>query len=853
MGIFSKKIRHLFLPLFGLFFATQLIFATTPVLADPDPQNQTTSQTASSENCYNQLGGIGWLLCPAINVSSNAIDAIYNFITGFLVVNPAITSDTSSPIYVVWEYVRNITNIVFIIFLLISIYSQITGFGISNYGIKRVLPRIIISALLVNLSFVVCALAVDLSNILGISFFGFFESVRASTVGSTTAASAGEITAVILGGGTVAGAGVAVAAAAGGGFVALLFAAIPIILGGLISIIIALICIMLRQGIIALLIMIAPAAFVAYLLPNTEKWFVKWRNLLVRMLVFYPLFAILFGASSLTSGAIIASSNGDAFWGLVGLAVQILPLFLAWSLLKFSGTVLGTISDKLHKLSQPATAGVGKWADSHRQVHKSRYLAEPAHRFNLPRRARQGLDRRRFRRDSRAATYQALQKGRNEMYVQQHSNKRDLAARDAVSDITSVNRHLQLAEVSDRYRRSHDAIANHAKGRVTARYTAMQSAAGSTGQQGINSIVSGAIASQAKAAKEALGDYESLYENAVFSSEIYDELDAAFVSKNPIAARAALSVLAKRGEYDTITNKLREHTPSIKSDDPIDRAMQQSVADVMFTISVADTLKGYGKSIAKSRNKANMMNRNRATDDQLPTFFDFNEYENPAAAIADPARYDAIVKSLNTDLDTILRTNNNANVAAVQDKTVWDDAKGRNTRLFTPSQLRYAIFNEPTDGATYQYMIDAQLGVGAKWQDKDTRHILTFRNTAADPDKHLATLSSQDALREAQQHVAELMSGINTNQLSKFTPDAFEAFTTIFSGAATTAPDGTITFDNSDPTIRRQHLVAGLRNLSQYFPDRLASDLRKQGNQGRLGSMNPEIRSILNEVMGFEQ
>ena len=40
-------------------------------------------------------------------------------------------------IYEIWKYCLSITNIVFVIFLLVVIYSQLTGMGISNYGIKK--------------------------------------------------------------------------------------------------------------------------------------------------------------------------------------------------------------------------------------------------------------------------------------------------------------------------------------------------------------------------------------------------------------------------------------------------------------------------------------------------------------------------------------------------------------------------------------------------------------------------------------------------------------------------------------------------------------------------------------------
>ena len=60
-------------------------------------------------------------------------------------------------------------NAVFAVIFLWVIFSQISNVGVSNYGIKKILPRLIIGALLVNLSFYLCQIAVDLSNILGFS------------------------------------------------------------------------------------------------------------------------------------------------------------------------------------------------------------------------------------------------------------------------------------------------------------------------------------------------------------------------------------------------------------------------------------------------------------------------------------------------------------------------------------------------------------------------------------------------------------------------------------------------------------------------------------------------------------
>src|SRR5690606_13759035 len=113
------------------------------------------------------LHGLGWIICPLTRMLSAGMDQLYSILQGFLLVR-TLTNDTGSTIYTVWGMVRNFANALFIAGFLIIIYSQITSVGISNYGIKRLMPRLIIAAVLVNLSYWVCALAVDASNLLGV-------------------------------------------------------------------------------------------------------------------------------------------------------------------------------------------------------------------------------------------------------------------------------------------------------------------------------------------------------------------------------------------------------------------------------------------------------------------------------------------------------------------------------------------------------------------------------------------------------------------------------------------------------------------------------------------------------------
>ncbi len=340
--------------------------------------NTSALSQSSLDACKNGLGEISWLVCPATDKIADAVNWLYDKIEGVLEIEPVSTED-GSPIYEIWKYCLSLTNIVFVIFLLVVIYSQLTGAGISNYGIKKALPKLIITAILVNLSFLVCSLAVDLSNIVGNGLRGVFEAVENSVMANSAAGMSSEdiINAKIASAKTYSSIAGVPALALLGGVVAFetgaIWMLIPVLLGAIVAVVSGLVTIALRQAVVALLIMISPLAIVAYILPNTEKWFKKWKDLLIKMLVFYPMFSLLFGASSLAGFAIAASAK-DEFGVMLGMAVQIFPLFFSWSLMKMSGTFLGTINAKMQSLAAKPLATNRAWAESHKALSRAKHL-----------------------------------------------------------------------------------------------------------------------------------------------------------------------------------------------------------------------------------------------------------------------------------------------------------------------------------------------------------------------------------------------------------------------------------------------------------------------------------------------
>lgn len=108
---------------------------------------------------------LGNVICPLVRMFDGAARTFYNdWIVPLLAVPPL----TSIPgLLELWrDGILPIANILFFLVFLIVVFSQGTSIGVSNYGIKRMLPRLIAIAIIANISFYLCAFAVDFSNIL---------------------------------------------------------------------------------------------------------------------------------------------------------------------------------------------------------------------------------------------------------------------------------------------------------------------------------------------------------------------------------------------------------------------------------------------------------------------------------------------------------------------------------------------------------------------------------------------------------------------------------------------------------------------------------------------------------------
>ena len=392
----KKEVKVIYFPsgeISSLSSATYAVYSFTP----PDTYNQTDTSTISidppSENSTStscDVQGIGWFICPVSNWLADGIDFMYSALQEFLKTKPLETTNQNSGIYLAWVIMRNISNVAFIVAFLVIIYSQLTSVGISNYGVKKMIPRLVIAAVLVNLSFTICAILLDLSNIAGYAFQDAFMGIKntISTVGENTSTwTWSEVISTALSNGALAI-----------GAITFTTELLPMLvpaatLAGL-TLLLILLIMAARQALIIILIIISPLAFVCYLLPGTEKWFKKWRDSFLTMLVFFPAFSVVFGGAQLAGILIIQNATGPngAIMHVLGMLVQIIPLAITPLIMKLSGGVLGKFAGFVNDKNKGLYDRSKNWAKGRREIIRNKKLANPnMARFN-PNRLRRWAD-----------------------------------------------------------------------------------------------------------------------------------------------------------------------------------------------------------------------------------------------------------------------------------------------------------------------------------------------------------------------------------------------------------------------------------------------------------------------------
>jgi hypothetical protein len=106
-----------------------------------------------------------------------------------------------------------------------------------------------------------------------------------------------------------------------------------------------------RKAGIVVLTVISPLAVLAYMLPNTKKFYDRWWNLFLGFLIVYPVASLMMGAGDFVSRILLSSSSGFVTW-VTAILVGITPIFFIPKIIKSSFNGMGKLGAKV--------AGFGK-------------------------------------------------------------------------------------------------------------------------------------------------------------------------------------------------------------------------------------------------------------------------------------------------------------------------------------------------------------------------------------------------------------------------------------------------------------------------------------------------------------
>ena len=322
-------------------------------------------------NCTKDASGWGWFAC-GLNKAAGGITAfVYPKIQELMMTDPAIFE--ASTMHTAWSRFQIFANIILVVIIMVMIVSQITGMGISNYGIKKNLPRVVAMVLVLNLSFFLCRMAIDIANIIGDGIGAVFDGLTAAAKAKidfdalADGSSKTLMTAKIIGGGVITGISAFFAtktALASGQSITLLI--MTALIAAIIGLLMLLTIIQLRKALIIILTITSPVAVLLYVLPGTKKLFNQWFGLFKGLLFAYPVCALLvkggnFASTILTAAMGVANEDGSPnfFTMIIAVAASIVPIFLIPNtIIKSAGALGAKLQGLARKLSGSLSGGL---------------------------------------------------------------------------------------------------------------------------------------------------------------------------------------------------------------------------------------------------------------------------------------------------------------------------------------------------------------------------------------------------------------------------------------------------------------------------------------------------------------
>ena len=343
-------------------------------------ENPDASDKEDKKDCGDVLdsGLLGWFICPAINVAIGFADGAWSIFEFLLINNPL---DRSGTYYDSWTKVRDLANAILVVIFLGIVISQVSNIGISNYGIKKMLPRLVIVAVAINISYYLMQVIIDIANITGKSIDGIFSGFESYSGLKAANGWSVLLDSILLSATVVGSVGVTLAAGAVLGWPAIILFLGAMIIPAIIGIIAGLLALQVRSMLIPILAIFSPVALVAWVLPNTQKLFDKWKSMFTGLVFLYPLASIYYGGLKFAASLTLGSGDSSSIQRLMALAALFIGTFMVAVIAiksnSIMGKIIGGIGGFANKLGVSRLGGlVSNTASSMMSSRKAEFLSK---------------------------------------------------------------------------------------------------------------------------------------------------------------------------------------------------------------------------------------------------------------------------------------------------------------------------------------------------------------------------------------------------------------------------------------------------------------------------------------------
>jgi hypothetical protein len=299
------------------------------------PQNNA-CPAQDAQNCGGQ--GFDWAVCPADSLFQFISSGLLDMISSLMNINIGAGGifgggANGNAYYRAWDTFRILGTSLIVIAGLIMVASQAFGLEIMDaYTIRKVLPRLLIAVVAMSLSWPLLSFTIGFFNTLGADIRNLMYAPF-STLPNHAQLTDGIISYTLI---TVLIAGVLTK------FGGVLF---PILGIGALDLLVAVIVLIVRQLIVTILVVTAPLAIAAYVLPNTKKGWDLWKDNFLGVMIMYVLVEVFIASGEIFSAV---GKSGGAAQQIIGIIAFYVPFFLIPMAFRMATGLISTISGAVH-------------------------------------------------------------------------------------------------------------------------------------------------------------------------------------------------------------------------------------------------------------------------------------------------------------------------------------------------------------------------------------------------------------------------------------------------------------------------------------------------------------------------